>query len=338
MTIERIDENNIINEKVRLLNNMIMELNGLIQKARFDKNELDNLYDQLSQSGFALDRKFLRNQNLGHTLATYTGWSHLHAESGYSIWKYSPTNYVYNANNQLYLDNAILTNMGQASAESATSFDYVFLYDSDASGGAIYVDDTTEAGTEVGASFYLMSISTDYLYFGSASKFGAIKFEFDTKGAGYTNYYQYYNGTTWVTITSTTDSLVDNTSDFESDGLVTFSQPDAWVQSGVDGNTAYWIRVYSSTTPTTIAQAFYSIPGNTVPGLLALSSSEIFAETWKWCTYGSTVYITIRNTGNSSYEGDYYIASSSSATNLQNYWIYNHTISADYCDNTYSGV
>ena len=119
MTIERINANLTLNEKIKLLNNMLMELNGKVSKAQFDKIELDAAYAR----GNVTDRKFIRNASLGHTLSAYTGWSHIKTETGYSIWKFTPTNYKYNELNEFYLDDEVLENKFEATAESATVFD-----------------------------------------------------------------------------------------------------------------------------------------------------------------------------------------------------------------------
>lgn len=334
MTIRRLNTSQEQREKIRQLNEMIMELKGLIEQAKFNKNELDNLYAQLAVSGYSLDRKFLRNVSLGHTAGTYTNWSHLKAETGYSIWKFTPTHYAYNALNQLYLDNILLRNLGEATSESATTFDKVFFYN-----GSTYTDDTTEAGTETGTEFGLMEDTSDYLYVGHSTTYGGIKFEFQTRGSGYGLTLEYWNGSSWSELTSSGSSLDDNTSDFESDGLIEFDIPGNWATTTVNSVASkYWIRISTTATPITVAQAYYVVPANSVIGLLALSSDEIINGDWAWCSYNGSIYVTLRNAGSSAYEGNYYITSSSSSINLQNFFIYNHEISLDHEDSTYSGV
>lgn len=334
MTIERLNTNLTTTEKIRQLGEMIMELDGLIQKARFDKNELDSIFS----SGHN-DRKYLRDRSLGHTLATYGGWTHLKAETGYSIWKFTPTNYDYDSTNQLYLDNILLTNQGEALSETATAFNCVDLFDSDLSGDGGYLDRTAEASTEVGTEFELIEETTDYLYIGLSSKFSGIKFEFQTRGSGLDLVFEYYNGTSgdgWNPLTSDLHGLVDGTSDFLSDGLVQFNAPGDWLQKQIDNKTYYWIRISTTTNAVTIPKAYYVIPGNSVVGFLALSSDETIKGDWKWCSYNDSVYVTFRNAGASAHEGDYFITSSSSEVNKQNFFCFNHDITADHKDSTYS--
>lgn len=314
--------------KIEDINDMLLILEGMVDKASFNKNELDQIFNDI-----VLDRKFLRNQNIGHTLSTYTGWSHFYAESGYSIWKITPTTYKYNANNQLYFDNKLLTNKGNANSESATTFDKVWVFN-----GSSYINNTTEAGTEGGTEFSIFATTSGYLYIGLSSTFTGIKFEFQTRGSNYNLEVEYSDdssGTGFGQLTANTNSLVDNTNNFESDGSITFATPSDWTSIAIDTVSKYWIRISSTSTPTTTAKSYLIIPNNSVIGLLAMSSEQLANEDWLWCTYSSSIYVTIRNSGNQAYEGNYYLTSHSSTTNKQNFFIYNHTFSADYQDSTF---
>lgn len=336
MSIYKVNNNLPKQDQIEDLNDMIEELEGYYEQGKFNKNELDQIFSLLP-----LNRKYnYRNTGIGNTASTYTGWSHLKAEDGYSIWKYSPTNYTYNSNNKLYLDGKLVDNKGEANSESSTVFDTVYLYNGDS--GAGYIDNTSEAGTEDGTEFNLMDSSNDYLYVGLDTTFSGIKFEFQTRGSNYTLRVEYYDEGSgvndWVELTSNNNDLTDNTSDFESNGNITWSIPDDWGTTTVNSVSKYWIRISTTTEPVTTSKAFYIIPADSVIGLLALSSSEIENEEWSWCSYNSSIYVTIRNSGDSAYEGDYYITSSSSNANLQNFYIYNKPITADYESSVYDPV
>lgn len=318
--------------KIEAINDFCIALEGLVTKGQFDLNELNQIFTDLGQ----FSRKWSRNNSLGHTTSNYTSWSHIKAEAGYSIWKYTPTSYSYNSLNCLYFDSKLVTNAGQASSESLTTFDKVFFYDGT---GATYTDDTTEAGTESGTEFTIHDAINDYIYLGLSTTFGGAAFKWQTRGSGYALKIEYYNassGSGWVQLTSTTNTLVDNTSSFESDGTITWTIPGDWATNSVNSTTKYWVRISTTTVPVTTAKAYSITPANSVPSLLALSSDQIFKEQWAWCTYGSSIYVTIRNTGKSTYEGSYFISSSSSASNLQNFFVYNHEYTADYLLSTYS--
>jgi len=336
MTIYKTNKNLPNSDRIDLINNMVMELNGLVDQGKFDINELTQIYSDL-----VLNREFNRNITLGHSLITYGGWTHLKAEDGYSIWKYVPTDYIYNSVNSLYFDNIKLENRGETDAEAATGFDLVYTYDAEGSGGGEYIDNTTEAAIETGIAFDMMDTTSDYVYLGEASTFSAAKFEWATRGSYYTLKIEYYNGTSgdgWEEITTELDGLSDDTSNFESDGRISWNIPGDWATTAVNGETKYWIRISTTTTPVTVAMCYYLIPGNSVIATLALSSTELQNEDWAWCSYSGNVYVTIRNTGNVNYEGNYYLTSASSTSNKQNFFIYNHEYKADYQDTTYSST
>ena len=328
MSVYKLNQNNTTTKKIELLNDMIIETDGKITSAKFDKNELDQLFNDLG-----LNRKYKRNVGIGNTESTYTRWTHIKAEDGYSIWKYTPDDYTYDSNNKLYFDGKVLENRGEADSESATAFDLVYLYD-----GSTYTDNTSEASTEGGTEFDLMSSTSDYLYLGLSTTFKGVKFEFQTRGSNYTLKVEYYGASGWTQLTANDNDLEDNTSNFESDGRISWDLPSDWTTTDVNGQTKYWIRISTTSTPVTTAKAYYIIPGNSVIGLLALSSSQFLNEEWAWCGYGGSIYVTIRNTGDSAYEGNYYITSSSSDTNKKNFFVYNHQYTADYKDSTYSSA
>jgi len=332
MSIFKVNKNLPRQDQIDEINSMVIEVNGLVQSGKFDINELDFLYDQIARS-----RKFLRNQAVGNTLATYTGWTHLLAEVGYSIWKFSPTSYTYNAVNQLYFDGKLFEDRGLALSEAATTYDNVFNFDGDISGGS-FADDTTEAGTEGGTEFSLVTSTLDYVYVGLGSTFAGIKFEFETRGSGHILVVEYWNGSVWTTMTANVDKLVDDTSNFESDGSITYTIPGDWVTNTVNSVSKFWIRVSTSTAPVTVAKAFFIIPANNVPGLLALSSTQALQEDWAWCSFGTAIYVTIRNSGTSQFEGNFFITSASSAANKENFFIYNHKYTLDHEDSTHDPV
>lgn len=328
MSIYKLNSNLTTTRKIELLNSMILELYGMVKQGKFDINEIESIYDEI---GSAYSRKYLRDQSLGNTLGTYSGWTHLKAETAYSIWKFSPTSYSYDATNEFYFDDKYLTPKGQATSESATTFDSVFFLS-----GSTYTNNTTEAGTEEGTEFEVMSDTSDYLYIGDDAIFSGVKFEFATRGSNYTLKLEYWNGSAWTEITANTHSLVDGTSNFEGDGAITWGTLTSWATTTVNSTSRYWIRISTTTTPVTTAEIYYLIPSASVIALLALSTSEVLNEDWAWCSYGSAIYITVRNAGAAAYEGDYYITSSSSATNLQNFWVYNHEVKGNYKNSSYT--
>jgi len=330
MSVYKVNDSLSATKKIENINSMIIEVDGKVSNGKFDQNEITQII-----SDTAIDRKYLREQSLGHTLTTYANWTHVHSESGYSIFKISPTNYKYNALNELYVDNKLIENRLQANSETASVFDKVFLYNGDSASG--YTDDTTEAGTEDGTSFEVMDSTEDYLYMGLSTTFAGISFEWDVRGSNYTLHCEYWNGTAWTELDISGATFTDDTSNFESDGRIYWDIPTNWATRTVNSIASkYWVRISTTTDPTTVGLAYLIQPANSVIDMLKLSSSEILNEEWAWCTYGTAIYVTIRNSGQSAYEGNYYITSSSTAINKQNYFIHNHQFTANYQDSTYA--
>jgi len=328
MSIYNTNKNLPNSDRIDDINAMIMELNGMVEQGKFDINELTEIFNNL-----VLSRRFDRNITLGHTLSTYSAWTHFQNEQGFGIWRFAPTDYTYNSLNTLYFDNIVLENRGEVDSE-LTTFDLVYNYDGTST---TYTDDTTEASTEEGTAFPVMAATDDHLYLGEATTFSASKFEWYTRGSNYTLKVEYWNGT-WTELTNDINNLEDGTTGFESDGRISWDVPGDWTTTSVNSQTKYWVRISTTTTPVTVAQCYYLIPGDSVIGALALSSSEIQSEEWAWCYYNGNIYVTIRNTGNTAYEGNYFITSSSTSANKQNFFIYNHEYKSDYEVSSYSGI
>lgn len=325
MAINRISESLPTTTKVTKLNDQTLELSGRAEKAQFDKVELDQFFDD---SGTI--RKFKRNVVLGGTTTTFNEWFHVKAEAGYSIWRLAPAGYTHNANNQIFFDDREVTAKGLASTEQASSFDSVFV------DTGTFANNTTEAASEGGTAFSLMSAPSHFLYIGATATFTGVQFRFGTKGGNYTLRADYYDGTNWVQLTAVKDALVDNTSKFLSDGTIEFTAPTDWAQTSVNSVTRFWIRLSTTTTPNVTAKANQIVPGNSVISLLALSSNEVINETWRWCSFNNSVYVTIRNDGSSTTEGDFYIKSSSSSANKESFFASNHEFTSDYQDVAYA--
>lgn len=323
--ISKVDSALPLSEKISQVNDMVIEANGKTAQGQFDKNELEQIFTDLG-----LTRKYLRDQKLGATTTTYTNWTHYYAESGYSIWSIAPTNYKYNANNQLYFDDKLLENRGEATALNA-SFNKVFAYRV-----GTYTDLTADAASGL-TVFELINATADYFYLGSSSQFKGADFTFDTRGVGYTLTVEYWNGSTWVDL-STDYDVSDNTDNWQTDGMISWDTPTNWAKCIVNSSTQlYYVRISTSTAATTLAYATTVKPTTNVRGLLSLSSNDVLTEAWAWCSYGSSIYVTIRNTGNSAYEGNYFITSASTVANLQNYFVHNHEFKADYEDSAFTG-
>lgn len=326
MTIEHISQGATKEQYIQQINKNFNALDGKYK-------EIDILLEEINAliSSTSCDTKMLIGVGLGNTTSTYTNWTHVKTYDGYSIWKIAVSNYAHNSINLLLFDDGPLTYMGVASSVGLSSFDYVLYYD-----GASYTDYTTEAASEVGTPFTILSDTNDFLYIGDASTFGKIDFAFSQWGSGLTLKIEYSKGSSsWQELLTTLDNLVDNTSNFASDGLMEYDVPGDWATDTVDGNSAYWIRISTTTAVAVEPKAYYITPGDSVYSLLSLSNTQALNKLWAWCYYSNEVYVTIPNAGYAAYEGKNYIKSSSSSANLKNYFVYYHQYTLDHEDSTF---
>lgn len=123
-----------------------------------------------------------------------------------------------------------------------------------------FTDHTAEATIEGGIEFALVSAPTGFLYVGSAAAFSGIRFQFRTPGAGYALRWQYFDGSDWVLLRRVTHAFVDHTANWSLDASATFRMPADWAPTSVNGATRYWIRISTTTAPTTVAQALQIVP------------------------------------------------------------------------------
>lgn len=325
MAIDRVDSGLPTTTKIDQLNTQTLELDGRAERAQFDKIELDQYFED---SGMI--RKYRRNVGLGNGAGTFGQWVHFKSESGYSIWRIAPGNFRHNAENHVYFDNRLVVNKGAASSESASLFAKVLL------DTGSFLDHTTEAGSESGTAFALMSAPSHYLYIGNGSTFAGVQFRFDVRGGLYTLKTEYWNGTAWTEMTVANNQIDDNTSNWLSSGTIEWTVPSDWATTTVNASSQFWVRFSTTTTPNPTAQAFQIVPSGSVVSLLALSGDEITKEQWKWCSFNSSIYVTIRNSGPVAQEGVTYITSASTGSQLQNFFVVNHEFLSDFEDSSYS--
>ena len=146
------------------------------------------------------------------------------------------------------------------------SLDKIWYYD-----GSSYHDYTGVLGEWGGSAYSLLSSSSQYIYLGDNSKFTEIYVYLTTAGAGYSIVVEYSTGTdsstgdtTWSTLTVT-----DGTNNLSQSGWIYWSAPSDWTAAplqvggtSVDSTSRYWIRIYTSADPTTVAETnFINISG-----------------------------------------------------------------------------
>ena len=125
--------------------------------------------------------------------------------------------------------------------------------------GALVFDGTRYKNKSGGVGRYPTNVdfgnnSSSILHFGHWQKFFQLNFTFSGKGSGWSGYWEYWNGSSWVSL-----SVNDGTSKFSKDGVVKFVPPSNWKWSKINNLFGgYWIRV-RTTTPGSISPVASSI-------------------------------------------------------------------------------
>jgi hypothetical protein len=105
--------------------------------------------------------------------------------------------------------------------------------------GSAYTDHTTEADSLAGTPFNLLEDSGDYVYFGKSTKFQEIYIDLDTVGSYTTVEWEYWNGSTWTSLT-----VAGAGKDLDADGKVNWTVPTTWATTTVNSvGPYYWVRV-----------------------------------------------------------------------------------------------
>lgn len=100
-----------------------------------------------------------------------------------------------------------------------------------------------------------LGVASHFLYLGSSTVFESFNLNFAETGAGYTLKFECFDGKNWTRLTKEKHGLVDGTSNWTTNGLVTFTRPANWRPSTLQHINAngYWLRISSTTTPTKAA-------------------------------------------------------------------------------------
>jgi len=336
ITLEDIDTDLPFKEAMRKIQLNFNRLNGLLEHVENLGQKLGQLWSGVNcaydathpGSGAETDmRRWYDNVGLGNTVDSYTDWTPRVVGSGFTIWSIAPTNYKHSEFNSVYMDEQPLDNEGEATSLALSSFASVLFYD-----GSDYTDNSTEAASEFGNEFTLLEDTSDYLYVGDDAKFSGVAFGFHTPALGVTLKVEYYNGSSWSTL-----SVTDDTENWVQNGNITWTAPADWAQTDVNGDTKYWVRFSSTDTLARIPKAYYVTPKDSVITLLQLTAEDIERKKYKFCSYNGEIYVALPSDGDYDYEGSTYIRSGSSAAKLQSYFVSNHQFRAFYENSQWTG-
>ncbi len=312
---------------VEQVNKRLAQLEGMAKKYNFITNEVIKI-----RSGLGLDEYYTLQKKLGNSDADYTGWSVAFTDSGYDIWRINVPGYSYDDNNQVREDNKVVQFMGEAISSSDTQYSAAWVQS-----GGTWTDITDEAGSDTGTPFTLLGKTSEELFVGSSAVFSGMDFGFYKPGSGYSLQYNYSIPSGWGSGATSVDILKeDGTNNWRRDGLIRFNVPGDWSQTNVNGDTLYWLRLYTNAAPTQKAEAYFIKPDTNPKNLLSLSSDQFKVQGLRrWCSYNDDIYLTIRNDGDSLYEGNLFIRSGSDTTTRKQYFVTNHTYEIDHKNSSY---
>ena len=309
-----------------------------VRQYEIDKHEITAIYSSIGTA-----RKYLAEFALGNTLASYTGWTHLQAFSGYSIWKFAVTNFADDVNNMLYIKNLdedihamlpqILEYKGAAISETSGYFDYIYFYNG-ATFTANYGGVAGDLSVDGGTSKTILEDASDFLYVGDAATFGGLTLSMQTFAVGVTLKAEYWNGA-WTELEADVNLLVDDSLALTSDGKISWTVPTDWATTTINTKDVYWVRLSTTVAISQSPIAYAIMPKDSVVTLLRLGSEEVRDSEWACCYYNGYIYATIPNAGNGAYEGVSWISSISTATNLQNFFIYRNNYYSRHKDSTW---
>ncbi|MBU1782958.1 hypothetical protein KKD87_06325, partial [bacterium] len=109
-----------------------------------------------------------------------------------------------------------------------------------------YTDETSDAANITINDVTLGSPTTEHaLYVGNVAKFDRIHFKISTPGTVGDVTWEYYNGSSWTSL-SVTDGTESTGKSFAKSGVIAFTKPANWAATSVNSITKYWIRARTS--------------------------------------------------------------------------------------------
>lgn len=209
----------------------------------------------------------------------------------------SANHYYSESGNILFSGNCLYFSEG-----STINVDYIYNYD-----GSTFTNITVNREYDAGA-VSVLDTTSHYLYVGESVTWPRLYVQIGTAGAGVTLKVEYSKGSgTWGTLTVT-----DGTSNLTASGWITWTAPGDWAQDTVNGQTKYWIRISTTTTPTTVPQV-RGVNASVFSGCFARMYAhgyEKFRISNRGVLYSSTFYPGLSGAGNSIQTTNYIVGTS----------------------------
>lgn len=140
------------------------------------------------------------------------------------------------------------------------------------------LDKTSELSLNDDTAITILDEKEDFLYLGEEQEFPRIIMDLETFAAGTGNLIaEYYNGSSFVALSNVTDESFFDVDTWAQNGSIRYDVPADWAtgahaaQAGL-GTTLYYIRLSSTTTPTTAPEIDQSAPTQTAMGPLGFAT------------------------------------------------------------------
>ncbi len=154
---------------------------------------------------------------------------------------------------------------------------------------SVYTNDTTDAANTTSADTQTATNVNDSLYFGKSEQFDAVVWDVSTAGIGGQLYWEYWNGSTWIQLTSINSVTAPA---LTADGYISFTPPSDWATTAVnsEGTSYYYVRarVLRAFTTTPIGVQFTTIPLASWASTLGMPVNGNLLSTWTENTAAAT--------------------------------------------------
>ncbi|MBN1331604.1 hypothetical protein JW978_01825 [Candidatus Dojkabacteria bacterium] len=187
---------------------------------------------------------------------TAYGWGN-HSLAGYVTGGVADSTYLkLDASNgpitgDLSINGSLTTNAALRVIGNSAAFDSAFIYS-----GSVYTDITAEVAESQGTARTIINTTAYKVFLGKNSTFSNIYFDMGNVPVNLTLQVDYsQGGGSWGTLT-----VSDGTLGLTQDGTMSFTPPVDWATDTVNGVSAYWVRLGSSTSSSPDATTYLIIP------------------------------------------------------------------------------
>ena len=151
-----------------------------------------------------------------------------------------------------------------------------------------FTDNTTVASSSQLGNFLFLSGTTDYTYLGRYAPWGSILLYITNSITGADIKFEYWNGSSWITLTSILHNFVDNSNNLNTPNNATFDLDSltTWSPKTINNTYLYYIRVSATSLP--IPSYMFSISPNAIDRIGVYSAPHDTMSSFKVDFFGHT--------------------------------------------------